>query len=181
VFVFIGFEALVNRGRFNDNPAMQTPLHLPLHHLWWLRIATFLVAALAAASATVWILKLSAPDPQGQTAALVLTEGVPANPQAVARMLGGSQTSGESTRSSPVDEGGNMASRVKLLGVVAGRSPNGYALMAVDGKPAKPFRVGALVDDSWVLQSVAPRSVTLATRLDGNTRTTLALPKLGTP
>jgi general secretion pathway protein C len=160
---------------------MQTSLLLPLRHRWWLRIVTFLAAALAAASATVWVLKLSAPDPQGQTTALVLADGIPANPQAVALMLGGGQTNGESTRTSPVDEGGGVASRVKLLGVVAGRNANGYALMAVDGKPAKPFRVGALVDDSWVLQSVAPRSVTLATRLDGTVRTTLGLPKLSAP
>lgn len=38
----------------------------------------------------------------------------------------------------------------------------GAALIAVDGKPAKPYRVGAVVDGQWVLSAVQPRRVVLA-------------------
>jgi general secretion pathway protein C len=37
----------------------------------------------------------------------------------------------------------------------------GIALIAVDGKPPRPFRVGATVEDSLVLQAVARRGATL--------------------
>ena len=43
-----------------------------------------------------------------------------------------------------------------LIGVLSGRSSGGgAALIAVDGKPAKPFRVGAAVDEGLVLQALA--------------------------
>ncbi|MDP2005894.1 MAG: type II secretion system protein N [Rubrivivax sp.] len=58
--------------------------------------------------------------------------------------------------------------RFQLVGVVSARSPRaakeGLALIAVDGKPPKAFRVGAVVDGTTVLQSVAARGVTLGPR-----------------
>jgi hypothetical protein len=36
------------------------------------------------------------------------------------------------------------------------RSKGGAALIAVDGKPPKPYRVGARIEDGLVLQGVAP-------------------------
>ena len=60
--------------------------------------------------------------------------------------------------------------RFQLVGVVAPRSAaaagEGLALIAVDGKPAKAYRVGALVDGQNVLKSVAARGATLGP-LDG--------------
>lgn len=53
------------------------------------------------------------------------------------------------------------ASRFALTGVVASSSQHGAALIAVDGKPAKPYAVGSRVGDEWVLQSVQPRRAVL--------------------
>ena len=58
--------------------------------------------------------------------------------------------------------------RFQLIGVVSPRSSQaaqeGLALIAVDGKPAKAFRVGSRVDGDNVLQSVAARGATLGPR-----------------
>ncbi|MDP3083886.1 MAG: type II secretion system protein N, partial [Rubrivivax sp.] len=58
--------------------------------------------------------------------------------------------------------------RFRLLGVVAPRSPRasgeGVALIAVDGKPPRAYRVGAVVDGEHVLQAVQARSASLGPR-----------------
>ena len=54
--------------------------------------------------------------------------------------------------------------RFALTGVVAAQNKVGAALIAVDGKAAKPFVVGALVADEWVLHSVQARQATLLPR-----------------
>ncbi|WP_394757366.1 type II secretion system protein N [Rhodoferax sp.] len=140
--------------------------------LWWLRIATFTLAALAAASATYWVLKWQATVPPSLTAAVVYTAPPAADPQRVARLLGGGQTSVSSKTVS------SAASHFKLSGVLANRANSSYALISVDGKPAKPYRVGAQVNDDLVLHSVAPRSASLATSLDAPVSVTLELPQL---
>ena len=59
-------------------------------------------------------------------------------------------------------------SRFLLIGVVSPPSRQaareGVALIAVDGKPAKAFRIGAVVEGNNVLQTVAARGVTLGPR-----------------
>ena len=62
------------------------------------------------------------------------------------------------------------------MGVVASRSHQGAALISVDGKPAKPFRVGSAVDDRLVLQSVESRRAVLAEGTGGPAVVTLELP-----
>ena len=57
--------------------------------LWWLRIATFLLAALASASAAYWALKWSATAPPASSATLIVASASPSDPQVVARLLGG--------------------------------------------------------------------------------------------
>jgi general secretion pathway protein C len=141
--------------------------------LWWLRIATFLTAALAAASATYWVLKWSASAPSAPIAQAVFSPPVQTDPQVVARLLGG----GLSTVAATLVD--SAASHFKLTGVVASRAHNGYALISVDGKPARPYRVGTSVNDALVLHSVAARSADLATSLDGPVAFTLELPKPG--
>ena len=144
---------------------------------WWLWIATFLLAALAAASATYWVLKWSAPAPSNPAPSATLSSSQPAptDPQVVARLLGGGQ---KTVTAALVD---TTASRFKLTGVVANRAHTGYALISIDGKPAKPYRVGAAVNDNLVLRSVAIRSAALAPSLEGPVSFTLELPKLGPP
>lgn len=150
---------------------MQT--HVP--QLWWLRLATFSLAALASASAAYWVLQWKTPAPASVGAPPVLAPARMLDPQAVARLLGG----GQSAAAAPAAP--SLASRLKLLGVVANQAHGGSALIAVDGKPARPFRVGAVVTDSLVLHSVGPRSAALATDRQAPVALTLELPKLGQP
>jgi general secretion pathway protein C len=142
--------------------------------LWWLRIATFSIAALAAASAAYWVLKWSATAPSGPRAAPVFATPTPTDPQLVARLLGGGQTAMAAVAD-------NAASHFKLSGVVASRGKSGYALISVDGKPARPYRVGTQVNETLVLQSVAARSAALAASPDAPVSFTLELPKAGQP
>ncbi|TWO64440.1 general secretion pathway protein C, partial [Caenimonas sedimenti] len=72
-----------------------------------------------------------------------------------------------------------LSSRFVLVGVVdAVRSREGAAVIAVDGKPARPFRVGAAVDDTLVVQSVEGRKAVLAPAAGGAPAVTLELPPL---
>ena len=164
-------------GRFNDNPPMQTHSH----HLWRLRFATFLVAALAAASATYWVLKWMAAAPISASAALIFSAAPQTDPQALARLLGGGQMGVAAEPQGPGAALDSAASRFKLSGVVAHRDKGGYALISVDGKPAKPYRVGARVDQALVLHSVAARSAALAASPEAPVSLTLELPKLSQP
>ena len=104
---------------------------------------------------------------------MVFSEAPQADPLVVARLLGGGRTA-----AAPVE---SVASRFKLMGVVADLAQGGYALIAIDGKPAKPYRVGAPLDDALVLQSVSKRSAALAPSAEAPASVTLELPKLSQP
>jgi general secretion pathway protein C len=143
--------------------------------MWAPRLAAFLLAALAAASAVYWVLKWSGQGNETAVAALPVAEAPAIDPQSLARALGGGQIV-QATPATPVVA--NAASRLALLGVVATARQGGTALIAVDGKPARPYRVGATVEDGLVLQSVGPRRAQLAARMDGPATLTLELPIL---
>jgi general secretion pathway protein C len=72
----------------------------------------------------------------------------------------------------------STASRFALVGVVASRAHSGAALISVDGKPPKPFRVGSTVDEGLVLKSVDSRRAELAASMDAAPTVTLDLPLL---
>ena len=136
---------------------------------WTVAGATFALWAVVAASAVYWGLKFtSASGPPG--GAPLVRAPAPADPAAVARLLGSNPSA---AAAAPV---ASLASRFSLMGVVADRSHQGAALIAVDGRPAKPFRVGAAVDESLVLQSVDTRRAVLAASTDGPAVVTLELP-----
>ncbi len=142
-------------------------------HLWGARAASFLLAAMAAASGAYWVLK--------STDSNSVSTAMPANgsnfaaldPQAVARALGGA---GAAQPSGP--QAASARTAYVLLGVLADGQHGGAALIAVDGKAAKPYRVGAVVDGNLVLQSVVGRRAVLATSVDGPAQMTLELPPL---
>ncbi|RYX91695.1 MAG: hypothetical protein EOO28_24565, partial [Comamonadaceae bacterium] len=139
------------------------------HGKWGLRLATLCVWALAAASATYWGLLLRAPA-GGPVAAMVPSaSAATVDPARLARLLGAVDVT---AAAAPV---ASASSRFSLIGVVAGRSGSGAALIAVDGKPAKPYRVGAPVDTGYVLQSVGPRVAVLATSLTAAPAMTLEM------
>jgi general secretion pathway protein C len=146
---------------------------------WSVRGATFAVWLLAAGSAAYWGLKLGS-DAQaiGRPLASPRTQA-PADPQAIATLLGGSPSGPVALAATPTPA---LASRFNLVGVVAeARSGGGAALISVDGKPARPYRVGAQVDEGLVLQSVQGRRAVLAAPAGGVPVVTLELPPLKEP
>ena len=140
---------------------------------WGVRIATFALWALAAASAVFWGLKLAAPQGGTATAPLAVRSAPPPDPLAIAKLLGTSPAA--TAAAAPV---ASLASRFNLVGVVADKSKTGAALIAVDGKQARPFRVGAAVDEGLVLQSVQGRKAVLGATREGAPVLTLELPPL---
>jgi general secretion pathway protein C len=137
---------------------------------WWVGGATFLVWALTASGMVYWGLKLW-PASGAATQAPVAT-AVPAavsDPAALARALGAGAAPAAAVEV-------NALSRFSLVGVIAGQSSQGAALIALDGKPAKPYRVGQKLDESLWLQSVSARQAVLAASPGGPALYTLEMP-----
>jgi general secretion pathway protein C len=126
----------------------------------WARWATFLVWAAVAASAVAWGLKIFVRPPAAPPQALVAEAGRAARGD-LTRLLGVDAPAPVAAKA-PVPA---ADARFKLVGVVSPRSPQaareGLALIAVDGKPPRAYRVGAVVEDAHVLQAVNPRGATL--------------------
>ena len=140
-------------------------------NLWGLRLTTLLLWLMAAASVVYWGLRLSTP-PSGLAVPAVFASPPAPDVQAVARLLGAVVVA---SAAAPVP---SSASRFALVGVLAGRqSGGGAALIAIDGQPAKPFRVGATVDAGLVLQSLGQGQVQLGASRDGPAALTLQIPK----
>ncbi|MDE1927768.1 MAG: hypothetical protein KGI36_11360 [Burkholderiales bacterium] len=134
---------------------------------WW----TLIVWALAAASAVFWGLKLfvapqtlAVPAPLARTSLVARAD--------LTRLLG---------VDAPLPQAEEPAAdaRFHLLGVVAPRgaaaAAQGLALIAIDGKPARAYRGGAVVDGQNVLQKVGPREASLGPR-GGAVRVALNIP-----
>ena len=134
----------------------------------WLPAAALLVWAAVAFSAVAWGLRWSAMG-AGESPTASPAQALPTvETAAAARSLGAAPMQAASTPS--------LASRFQLQGVLAGNASQGAALIAVDGKPAKPYRVGAMVAEGWVLQAVQGRRVSLGATLDGPQMLSLELP-----
>jgi len=137
---------------------------------WHAPLATTGLWALAAGAAVFWALRLSSPADAVAAAAAMPRPSVTADAEAVGRLLG--VVSAQSAAPAAPE----AASRFALVGVVADPSNQGAALIAIDGKPPKPFRVGSRVGDNYVLQSVGVRAATLGAQADGPPAFTLQLP-----
>ncbi len=129
--------------------------------------STFLLWALVAGSAVAWGLRFTAgravlPPPAAVSAP------APVDPLSVARLLGSGP--------GPTAAAPSASSRFALQGVVADGDHGGAALIAIDGKPPKPYRVGATVDGDLVLQSVEARRASLGPA-QGAPTLTLDLPR----
>lgn len=136
---------------------------------WPAPLATTAVWALAAASVMFWGLKLAAPAESLAPPALV-SAPVAVDPAEVARLMGAAPPPAAGL----APEAGN---RFVLQGVVADGDLRGAALIAVDGKAPRPFRVGQQVGDGYVLQAVDRRVATLGAGPDTPALLTLQLPK----
>jgi general secretion pathway protein C len=127
----------------------------------------------AALSAGYWFwLFPQGPQPVHSTVVSSATQAVPASATQLPRALGLVSTESVSTPD---------ASRLSLLGVIAGPNGQGSALIALDGQPPKPFRVGQTVSDGLVLQSLGPRRALLGAAVDGPALRELQLPVLQAP
>jgi general secretion pathway protein C len=140
-------------------------------------LATFGVWLLAAASVVYWTLKFVQGTAAPANAAVVSTAAAPSvDSAALARGLGGGIA--PATPDSVAPASGINASRFVLTGVVAATAKSqGIALIAVDGKPARPYRIGGQVTDGVVLQSVDSRLAVLASAVDAPAGPTIELPK----
>ena len=137
---------------------------------WHAPLATAGLWALAAGAAVFWALRLASPTDAVAAAAAMPRPSFSADAEAVGRLLG--VVSVQNTAPAAPE----AASRFALVGVVADPSSQGAALIAIDGKPPRPFRVGSRVGDNYVLQSVGVRSATLGASAQGPAAFTLQLP-----
>lgn len=129
----------------------------------WVRTVTLLVWAGVAASGLFWGLKLFVKPAPLPPQAQVAQTGAAARGD-LSRLLGVDAPPPVVEAAAPPAND----TRFALLGVLSPRAQQAageaVALIAVDGKPAKAYRVGALVDGSNVLQSVSARGAHLGPR-----------------
>jgi len=145
------------------------------------RLSAFVIWSLVAATGVFWVLRLSASPPPVPPYAVAV-----GNALAVRGDL--SRLFGAPARTSSVAQAAPEApSRFKLVGVMAPRSGSaqtevghGLALIAVDGKPPKPYAVGARLDSDLVLQAVGLRTASLGPAQGGRS-VLLELPALAPP
>lgn len=71
-------------------------------------------------------------------------------------------------------------SRFNLLGVIA-EGRGGVAVIALDGQPPRPYRVGAVIAEGVVLRAVGPRYAELAADRTGPVSQRLELPPAPAP
>lgn len=142
------------------------------------RLAAFVVWALVAATVVFWGLRLGVRAPSAPPFTVPVT-GEAALRGDLARLFGSTPTA---TAAAPVATAPELASRFRLLGLMAGREPTdpGLALIAVDSKPARAYTVGATIDEGLVLQSVSLRSAAIGPA-EGSPAVTLEIPPLPAP
>ena len=143
-------------------------------HRLVLHTASFTSWVLAAAGIGYWALQISANG--GQVNQPVSTtaftaSGSAIDPGMLARLLGGLTPQA----AAPISN----SSRFVLKGVVSGALGQEAALIAIDDKPAKAFRVGSSIEEGLLLQSASSRKVTLSATKEGPALITLEMPALG--
>ncbi len=140
------------------------------------RLCAFVLWALVAATAVFWGIRLLVRSPSAPPAAVVASDA--ASPRVdLTRLLGAVPVA----QVAPVAQVDANA-RFRLLGIMAPKlsatgPAHGVALIAVDGRVPKAFRVGAAVDGETLLQSVSLRSAALGPAR-GGAGFTLELPPL---
>jgi general secretion pathway protein C len=144
------------------------------------RLLSFVIWAAVAASLVFWALRLGASSPVAPSYTVAV--GAAAVPRGdLTRVLGAAPVLPAAGATGPTAS--PLASRFRLLGVAAPRQGGdrlGLALIAVDGKPAHSYAVGAAVDGDMLLQSVHARGAHLGAR-GAAAQVTLELPALPPP
>jgi general secretion pathway protein C len=137
------------------------------------RVSAFVIWAVVTLSATFWAMRLLVRPPSAPPHA------VPAGDTAVARgdlsrLFGATASAGAPVVAAPA-----VSSRFRLVGVAAPKAGSsatgGVALISVDGKPPRPYRVGAAVDGDLTLRAIDLRTAALGPR-DGKDTVILEIP-----
>ena len=152
----------------------------------WARAFTTLIWAAAAATAVYWGLKLYGRGTPAPAHVRALSSAPGANAWQGAdltRLLGADEVVPPTVAAVPAPA--TADARYQLLGVVAPRGRAGaapaVALIAVEGKPPRAYRVGAVVSGDTVLRAVHARSAELGLR-EGPVAATLQIaPAAGVP
>jgi general secretion pathway protein C len=157
--------------------ALMLPLHLSSGpNVWLIRLLTTLLAALAAGSSLFWVLHWPT-SLGGNMRPVAVAPDVRIDSDKIAMLLGANSNP---AGAAPV---ASVSTQYKLLGVIAqgdahSQSHRGSALIATEGAPAKPYRVGDEVADGLMLQAVKARSVSLGRAGQTQAAVTLELPLL---
>ena len=145
-----------------------TPVEVPLN---------FVLGTSAVAVRKAPLLLVDLETEEGITGRTYLFCYLPAAAPAIISFLGEVERIARGDAIVPADLWKKLTRRFTLIGVLSGRSSGGgAALIAVDGKPAKPFRVGAAVDEGLVLQALGPRQAQLGGQMGGPATLTLDMP-----
>lgn len=141
------------------------------------RLTAFVVWALVAATAVFWGLRMFVRPQPAPAYAVAVGDGVAMRGD-LSRLLGATAVAA-AEKAAPAPE---LASRFKLLGVMAAKQRDGagFALIAVDAKPARAYPVGARVDGELVLQAVSLRTASIGPS-QGSPAVTLEVPALPAP
>ena len=153
----------------NDNRRMLT------------RLSAFVIWALIAATAVFWALRLFVhPAPPPAHAVALSDSG--AGRADLTRLFGATRVV-----VAAVPEA-QASSRFRILGIVAPRPTSagapgegGVAVIAVDGKPARAFKVGSRIDNDLVLQSVSLRTASIGPARGAGPAVLLQIPPLAMP
>lgn len=137
---------------------------------WLVKWLSFLVWGLVVGGAVVWTLKFP-----------VQTGGMPVTVAQAPAVQTGAQLSADVARSLGHRTAAPSAPlaadlRFQLLGVIAGGSGSGSALISVGGLPPKAFKVGQPVTEGVVLQRLQARRAELGSEPNGQVQWTLELP-----
>jgi general secretion pathway protein C len=133
------------------------------------RLTSLLVWAVVAYSAVVFALQWGGGVPvdavvAGSEQKQVLPE---VDALAVSKALGAAPVQSASA---------SLASRFVLVGVMDGGPTQGVALISVDGKPAKPYRLGQTVSDGFVVVGTGPKKAELGAQMGSSPALVLDLP-----
>ena len=146
------------------------------------RLSAFVIWSLVGATAVFWAMRLAASPPQVPAYAVAVGHSAAVRGD-LGRLFGVAPRPAAGAQAAAPE----ASSRFKLIGVMAPRDPaaqtepgQGVALIAVDGKPAKPYAIGARLDSDLVLQSVGLRTAAIGSA-QGTRSVLLELPALATP
>ena len=138
---------------------------------WPAAVATSGLWAAAIAVGGFWGLRLAAPPDAPPPPVVAAPSTSVIDPTAVARLLGAAPAGAPVVAATP-----EAASRFALMGVIADSLQQGIALIAVDGQPPRPFRVGRQLAEGYVLQGVGTRSAQVGSGIGATPAFTLQLP-----